>query len=102
MREPGVPQPPNQHETLVDHTIVDLGLADLFGPVEELCDEEVLALWGHLDDSIRRRSRDPDVAQQAGRVVLVLDKSPYRLKWCFVLETAIEDRPTELVPPVSA
>ena len=86
--------------TLIDHVVVDVGVADLLRPVEELGDQQVLALGCHLDDSVRRCRRDADIAQEAGRVVLVLDEPPDRLERCFVFEPPVEDRPAELVPAV--
>ena len=56
--EPGVPQPADSGQALVDDLVVDLGVADLDGAVEELGDEQVLALGGQLDDAQRRGRRD--------------------------------------------
>ena len=41
-----------------------------------------------------------DVAQEPGRVVLVLDEAAHRLERRLVLEPPVEDRPAELVPAV--
>ena len=57
--EAGVPEPADEREALVDDLVVDLGVADLDGAVEELGDEQVLALGRQLDDAERRRGRDP-------------------------------------------
>ena len=46
------------------------------------------------------RGRDADVTEQASGVVLVLDEAPHRLERRLVLEPAVQDRPSELVPPV--
>ena len=53
--EAGVPQPADERQALVDDVVVDLGVADLLGAVEELGDEQVLALGGQLDDAARAR-----------------------------------------------
>ena len=70
--------------------------------VEELGDEQVLALGRHLDDAVGRRGRDADVAQEPERVVLVLDEPPDRLERRLVLEPPVEERAAELVPAVGA
>ena len=72
--EPGVPQPAHEREALVDDLVVDLGVADLDGAVEELGDEQVLALGRQLDDAERGGRRDAGVAHHPQRVVLVLDE----------------------------
>ena len=59
VREPGVPQLPDQQQPLVDHVVVDHGLADLDRALEELRDEHVLALGRDLHDSVRPRGVDP-------------------------------------------
>ena len=58
MGDAGVPQLADQREALVDDLVVDLGVADLDGAVEELGDEHVLALGRQLDDADRLRRRD--------------------------------------------
>ena len=98
--EPGVPEPADERQALVDDLVVDLGVADLDGAVEELGDEQVLALGRQLDDAERRRGRDAGVAHHAQRVVLVLDEPAHRLERRLVLEPAVEDRAAELVPAV--
>ena len=98
--EPGVPELADQQQALVDDVVVDVGVADLLRAVEELGDEQVLALGRHLDDAVRRRGRDARVAQEAQRVVLVLDEPPHRLERRLVLEPPVEDRAAELVPAV--
>ena len=55
VREPAVPQLPDQREALVDDGVVDVGVADLLRAVEELGDEQVFALGRELDDARRRR-----------------------------------------------
>ena len=98
----GVPQLADESEPFVDDLVVDLGVADLLGAVEELGDEQVLAVGGQLDDAHRSRRRQSGVAEQAHRVVLVLDQLAHRLERPLVLEVAVEDRPPELVPAVGA
>ena len=57
VRKPGVPEGAYQGEPVVDDLVVDLELrvADLLRPVEELSDEQVLALRRELDDAVRAR-----------------------------------------------
>ena len=100
VRESLVPQLPDQAEPLVDHAVVDLGVADLDRAVEELHHDHVLALGGDLDDPVRPGDRDPEVVQQAERVVLVLDEPAHGLERLLVLESAVQDRAAELVPAV--
>ena len=73
---------PDQQQPLVDHLVVDVGVADLDGAVEELGDDQVLALGRDLDDAVRPGRADPGVAQQPQRVVLVLDQPPHGLEGC--------------------
>jgi hypothetical protein len=40
----GVPEPADDGQALVDDGVVDLGLADLFGALDELEDDQVLPL----------------------------------------------------------
>ena len=70
--EPGVPEPTHERQALVDDLIVDLGVADLDGAVEELGDEHVLTLGCQFDDPQRRGCRDAGVAHHPQGVVLVL------------------------------
>jgi len=42
--DPGVPQPADQRQPLVDDRVIDRGLADLDGAGEELGDQQVLTL----------------------------------------------------------
>jgi hypothetical protein len=48
-----VPELADNLEALVDDGLVDLGLADLAGAVDELKDDQVLALGGELGDTVR-------------------------------------------------
>ncbi len=64
--------------------------------------EQVLPVGGQLDDAHRPCRRQSGVAEQAHRVVLVLDQLAHRLERPFVLEVAVEDRPAQLVPAVGA
>ena len=100
--EPGIPQTPDHRHALVDDVVVDLGLGDLSRPLEELGDDEVLALGRQLDDADRRRRRDTGIADDAQRVVLLLRQPTHRLERGLVLESPIEDRSERLVPAVGA
>jgi hypothetical protein len=51
--ESGIPQDADQPEALVDDRLVDVGLPELDGVVEELGDEQVLALGRELDEAVR-------------------------------------------------
>ena len=102
MGDAGVPELTQEGQPFVDDLVVDLGVADLLGTVEELGDEQVLAVGGQLDDAHRPRRGQSGVAEQAHRVVLVLDQLAHRLERPLVLEVAVEDRPPELVPAVGA
>ena len=64
-----------EQQPLVDDLVGDLGLADLRRPVEELHDDQVLALGGDLDDAVRRGHRQFHVLHQAQGVVLVLART---------------------------
>ena len=98
--EAGVPELAHDGQRLVDHVVVDLGHTELLGAVEELGDEQVLALGSELDDAVRRGRRDAGVAEHPGRVVLVLDEAAHALERPFVLQAAVQDRAAELVPAV--
>ena len=102
VREPGVPELADELQALVDDVVVDVGVADLLGAVEELGDEQVLALGRHLDDAVRRRGRDADVAQEAQPRSPRTRRAADRLERRLVLEPAVEDRAAELVPAVGA
>ena len=80
--------------------VVDLGLADLAGAVEELGDQQVLALGGDLHDAERMRHRQPGVGQQAQDVVLVLHQPAHAVEGLLVLQPAVEQGAAELVPAV--
>jgi hypothetical protein len=100
--DPRVPQRADQLQPLVDHLVVDVGAADFHRAVEELGDQQVLPLRGDLDDAVGLGYRDPDVLQQAQRVVLVLGQAPHGLEGMLVLQGAVEDRPPQLVPAIGA
>jgi hypothetical protein len=51
--QPGRPQPPDDRQAVVDHLVVDGGLAQLGGPGEELGDQQVLPFRGQLDEAVR-------------------------------------------------
>ena len=98
--EADVPHPPDHQQALLDHAVVDLRLADLARVLEELHRDQVLALRRDLDDPERGRRREAVLAEQAQRVVLVLDEPAHRGERRLVLETAVEHRPAELVPAI--
>ena len=50
--QPGVPQLADDAQPVVDHLVVDLGLAQLGGAGEELGDQQVLPLRGQLHDPV--------------------------------------------------
>ena len=100
--DPGVPQRADHHQPLVDHLVVDVGLADFDGTGVEFGDQHVLTLGRDLHDAVRPGRADPDVLQQAQGVVLVGDQAPHRLKGRLVLQGAVQDGPPQLVPAVGA
>ena len=92
----------DQQQPLVDHRVVDVGLADFDGAGVELGDQHVLTLGGDLHDAVRPGRADPDVLQQAQGIVLVGDQAPHRLERRLVLQGAVQDGPPQLVPAVGA
>ena len=82
--------------------VVDVGLADLDGAVEELGDQQVLPLRGDLHDPERVRHGQPGVGEHAQDVVLVLHQPAHAVVGLLVLQPAVEQRPAELVPAVGA
>ena len=102
VREPDVPHPADQLQPVVDDLVVDLGVADLDGVLEELHRDQVLALGRDLDDVERRRGREALLAEEPQGVVLVLDEAPDRAERRLVLQAAVEHRAPELVPAVGA
>ena len=102
MGEPGVPQPADQQQPLVDHAVVDIGVAYLDRIFEELGDQHVLALGGDLHDPVRLRRADPDIAQEPQHVVLVLGQPTDRLEGLLVFQGAVLDGAPDLVPAVGA
>ncbi len=102
MGDADVPHPPDQGERLVDHALVDVGLADLDRALEELHRDQVLALGGDLDDAERVGRREPVLAEHPQGVVLVLDEPANRRERRLVLEPTVKHRAAELVPPVRA
>ena len=100
--DPRVPQRADQPQSLADHLVVDVGVADFRGAVEELGDQQVLPLGGDLHDAVGPGNGDPGVLQQAQGVVLVLGQAPHGLEGVLVLQGAVQDRPPYLVPAVGA
>jgi hypothetical protein len=102
MGQPGVPELADDAQALVDDLLVDLGLAEFLGLIEELEGDQVLALGGELDDPVGRRRGQAGVAQQPQRVVLLLDQPADGVEGLLVLEAAVQQLPAQLVPAVRA
>jgi hypothetical protein len=100
--QPGVPQPADDAKAVVDHLGVDLGLAQLGRPGEELGDQQVLPLRGELDDPVGSRGGQPSQVQLLERVVLLLDQPAHGVEGLLVLQAAVEQLPAQLVPAVGA
>jgi hypothetical protein len=96
------PQLPDDVEPLVDDVVVHLGVSDLHGAVEHLGHEQVLALRGDLDDPVRLRYRQAGVAHDPQHVVLVLHQPTHGVERLLVLQPAVQQGATELVPTVGA
>jgi hypothetical protein len=100
--QPGLPEPADDLEAVVDDALVDLGLAQLDRAVEELGDQQVLAFGGELDHAVGLRGGEAGVAAHAQGVVLLLDQSPDGVERLFVFQAAVEEFAAELVPAVGA
>ena len=100
--QPRIPQPADDAKAVVDHALVDLGVAELGGVVEELGDQQVLAFGGELDHPVGRRRGQAGVAQQPQRVVLLLDQPADGVERLLVLQAAVQQLPAQLVPAVRA
>ena len=74
MGETGVPQDPDDMERLVDERVVDDGVAELDGAVEELGHQHVLPLGRELDEAVRLGAGHAGLADHPQRVVLLLDQ----------------------------
>ena len=98
----GVPQLADDAQAVVDHALVDLGLAELGGAVEELGDQQVLAVGGELDEAVGSRARQAGQVELVQGVVLLLDQPPDGVERLLVLQAAVEQLAAELVPPVRA
>jgi len=98
----GLPQPPDDSQAVVNDALVDLGLAQLGGAVEELGDQQVLPLRGELHEPVGPGSGEPGVAAEPQRVVLLLDQPPHGVERLLVLQAPIEQLPAQLVPAVGA
>src|SRR5512133_1340254 len=96
----GVPELADDREALVDDGVVDHGLADLFGAVDELKDDQVLPLGGELGDTVRLRAGQPGPLHQRQGVVLLLDQPLDGVERLFVLQPPVQQRPAELVGAV--
>ena len=67
----GVPQLADDAQAVVDHALVDLGLAQLGGPGEELGDQQVLPLRGQLHDPVGSWGGQPGQIQLVEGVVFL-------------------------------
>ena len=98
----GVPQLADEQQAVVDDAVVDLGLAELGGVGDELGDEQVLPLGAELDEPVRAGRGQPGEMQLVQRVVLLLHEPPDGVERLLVLQPAIQQFPSELVPAVGA
>ena len=98
--QPGIPQLADDAEAVVDHALVDLGLAQLDRPVEELRHQQVLPLGGELDHAVGPRGGQAGVATHAQGIVLLLDEAPDSVERLLVLQAPVEELAAELVPAV--
>jgi hypothetical protein len=98
----GVPEAADDLEAVIDDPLVDLGVAQLDRAVEELGDQHVLAVGGELDEAERRRARQPGVAHDPQRVVLLLDQASDAVEGLLVLQPPVHQLPAQLVPAVGA
>ena len=92
VRDPRVPELADQQQALVDHVVVDVGVAQLDRAGEELGDDHVLALGSDLHDPVRLGRADPDILQQPQGVVLVLGQPAHGLERMLVFQRAVEDQ----------
>jgi hypothetical protein len=98
--QPGRPQPPDDGEAVVDHPVVDLGLAELDGLDEELGDQQVLTFRGELDHAVGPWRGQPGQVQLLQGVVLLLDQPAHGVERLLVLQAPIQQLPAQLVPAV--
>ena len=102
MCESGLPEPAHQVESLVDDAVVDVGVPDFAGSIEEFHDHEVFTFRGDLHDADGFGDRQPGSVEEAQRVVLVLNEAADAVERLLVLQAAIQQCPSELVPAVGA
>ena len=102
MGEAGVPQDPDEMERLVDERLVDLCVAELDRALEELGHQHVLPLGRELDEAVRLGAGRARFADDAQRVVLLLDQPTHGVERLLVLQPPVQQLPTELVPAVRA
>ena len=100
--KPGIPQLADHCQAVVDDAVVDVGLAEFGGMVEELGDEQVLAFRGELHEAIGAGGGQASGVQLVQRVVLLLHQAPHRVERFLVLQPAIPQFSAELVPAVGA
>ena len=82
--------------------VVDVGLAQLGGVIEELRDEQVLPFGGELDEAVGPGAGQTGLVELVQRVVLLLDETTHRVERLLVLQSPVEQFPAQLVPAVGA
>ena len=97
---PGLPQLADDRQAVVDHILVDLGLAQLDRAVEELRHQQVLPLRGELDHAVGPGGGQAGVAAHAQGIVLLLDQAAHGVERLLVLQAPVEELAAELVPAV--
>jgi hypothetical protein len=100
--QPSLPELADDAQAVVDHLLVDLGLAQLGRAVEELGDQQVLPLGGELHHAVGSGGGQSSQVQLVQRVVLLLHQPPHGVERLFVLEAAVQQFAAELVPAVGA
>src|SRR5438552_6961805 len=102
MGQTGVPQAPYHLKPLVDDLVINRDVADLLSTIEELRHQQVFALRCDLDDSVRLGYGEPRGVHEPEEVVLVLHQPANGVERLLVLQPAVHQGPTELVPTVGS
>ena len=100
--EVGVPQLADDGQPLVDDRVVDVGLAEFGGAIEELEHDQVLPLGGELGDTVGLRAGQAGPLHQRQRVILLLHQPPDGAERLLILQPPVPQRPGELVGAVGA
>ena len=100
VRQPGVPQLADDLQAVVDDTVADFGVAELYRAGKELGHQQVLPVWGEFDKAVGAGGGQPGVPHDAQRVVLLLHQPPHAVERFLVLQLAVQQLPAELVPAV--